>query len=110
MRNALRQAIVGMAGLAGGLALIGCADDDREEPSQVAISQPAPDVYYQPGYYYEREYYDVDHHWHPRRYYYYTGREWQPRESIPRGYEVRERPHGDSRSRDRDGDWDRDHR
>src|SRR3954470_12443834 len=46
---------------------------------------------YEPGYYYDTEYYDPAGHFHNRNYYYYDGHRWDHRDGVPSGFTARAR-------------------
>ena len=98
MEHAHRQLMTLAVGIIG-LALVGCEDEYHRPvvygPSQPpVVVAPAPEPYVvEPGYYYDPGYYDLDGFYHAPLYYYYDGRRWEHRDYIPRGHELRERPH-----------------
>src|SRR4051812_23157208 len=101
----LLAAVVGVAPLLSFPLLTGCEVEHVHHDRVVEV--PSHDtVVYQPGYYYDREYYDPAGHFHRRNYYYYDGHRWDTREGAPSGYTVRERH---VEHHDRDWDHDRDH-
>lgn len=103
----LLAAAVGVAPLFSFPLLTGCEVEHVHHDHVVAV--PSGDtVVYQPGYYYDREYYDPAGHFHRRAYYYYDGHHWADRDGVPSGYAVQER-HAEHHDRDRDHDHDHDH-
>lgn len=81
IKTTLLAAAIGVAPL-----LAGCSEHYR------VAAYPAHDtVVYEPGYYYDREYYDPAGHFHDRHYYYYDGHRWGDRDGIPAGFTARER-------------------
>ena len=102
----LLAAAVGVAPMLSFPLLTGCEVEHVRHDRVVEV--PSGDTYvYEPGYYYDREYYDPAGHFHRRNFYYYDGHRWDNREGIPSGYTARER-HWEREHHDRDRDHDRD--
>ena len=82
---------------------LGCSDDEHEHRHPVAVERREPDVVLvEPGYYYDREYYDNGGAYHAPVYYHYDGHRWDRIDAVPRGYQIRERPNAVRADHDRD--------
>jgi hypothetical protein len=106
MTHKLLSAAIGIASFWSLPLLTGCEVEHSHHDYAVAV--PSSDTYvYQPGYYYDNEYYDPAGHFHHRAYYYYDGHHWESRDAVPSGYRAQER-HWVHEHHDRDWDHDRD--
>src|SRR5438067_1591598 len=84
----LLAAAVGVAPLLGLPILGGCSSHYHER----VVAYPEGGAYvYEPGYYYDREYYDPGGRFHDRHFYYYDGHRWADRDAVPSGFTARER-------------------
>jgi hypothetical protein len=106
MKSVLTKVLAAAIGVAPLAGLTGCSYHAR-----VADYPAHGEAYvYEPGYYYDREYYDPAGHFHDRHYYYYDGHHWDNRNGVPSGFtahEAHER-HDEHRGHDVHRDHDRD--
>jgi hypothetical protein len=88
--HTLLAAAIGIAPIVG-LSLVGGCEVYHHHDGTVAVVPGADVAVYQPGYYYDNEYYDGAGHYHGRAYYYYDGHHWENRDAVPSGYTASER-------------------
>ena len=88
----LLAATIAVAPIVSLPVLGGCSSHYYGGHGEAYPSGTAGAVVYEPGYYYDAEYYDPAGHFHARHYYYYDGHHWGDRDGVPAGYTPRERP------------------
>jgi len=69
------------------LYLGGCVVESEEPPPPGVVVEGS----YDPGYYYDAEYYDAANVFHPQAFWYFDGHSWEHRDRIPAGVQARER-------------------
>jgi hypothetical protein len=93
MRSLVKTFSVGAITLGSsvGLSVIGGCEEHHGYHEHAVVVPQSRTVYYEPGYYYDREYRDHDGRWHDRQIYYWDGHRWDHRDRVPSGYTLRER-------------------
>ena len=66
------------------VCVVGCNSDRHGPPPDAVVVDR--------GYYYDAEYYDADHHFHPRQFYYYDGHQFRPHDAPPPDVRMMRRP------------------
>ena len=82
----LLAATIAVAPIVSLPVLGGCSSHYYGGHVEAYPSGTAGAVVYEPGYYYDAEYYDPAGHFHARHYYYYDGHHWGDRDGVPAGY------------------------